>query len=328
MNVLLVVMSGDKPTVISTFAGAGGSSLGYHWAGFEELLAIEWEDHAVECFKANFPNVPIWQRDVTTVKFQEILDFCKLKVGELDILDGSPPCQGFSTSGNRNINDSRNDLFKSYFKLIRELQPKIFVMENVSGMAKGIMKGKFIEIMKALKTLNYQVKAKQMNAMYYGVPQSRERIIFIGVREDLKRKIVFPFHSSKIISIQKAINRKGYIEYRHNYSKGKFSLAKSSFSKPCLTLTKTGLGWKVYPQNFSIEELCVLCSFPSDYKFSGSYKDAWARLGNAVMPKFMQAIAETIKKEILMPYYRQEADGSLTSYDSLKEAVTTKIATK
>ena len=83
----------NKPTVISTFAGTGGSSLGYKWAGFQELLAIDWEAHAVECFKLNFPEVPVWHKDITKVTGKEILDFCKLKPGELDVLDGSPPCQ-------------------------------------------------------------------------------------------------------------------------------------------------------------------------------------------------------------------------------------------
>jgi DNA (cytosine-5)-methyltransferase 1 len=299
MNAQAVAMSGDKPTVISTFAGTGGSSLGYHWAGFKELLAIEWEDHAVECFKLNFPDIPVWQRDITTVKAQEILDFCQIKSGELDVFDGSPPCQGFSTAGKREVRDPRNRLFESYVQLVHDLQPKVFVMENVSGMAKGSMKGKFIEIIKTLKSLNYEVKAKQMNAMYYGVPQSRERIIFIGVRKDLKKGITFPAPRKTITSVQQAIGRTGYIEYRHSYSEGKFSLAKSSFSKPCLTIKKTITGWTVYPRQFNLEELCILCSFPIDWKFNGSFEEAWARLGNAVMPKFMQAIAETIKTKIL-----------------------------
>ncbi len=78
-------------TVISTFAGCGGSSLGYKWAGFKELLAIEWEDNAVETFKLNFPEVPVWQKDINNVTGKEILEFCNIKYGELDIFDGSPP---------------------------------------------------------------------------------------------------------------------------------------------------------------------------------------------------------------------------------------------
>jgi len=169
-----VVMNG-KLTVISIFAGCGGSSLGYKWAGFNELLAIDFDKNAVETFKLNFPDVPIWQQDITEIKSQEILDFCKIKKSELDILDGSPPCQGFSTAGKRQVNDNRNKLFESFVYLVNGLQPKVFVMENVSGMVKGKMRGMFIEITKELKKLNYQVKCKLMNSVYYNVSQSRER---------------------------------------------------------------------------------------------------------------------------------------------------------
>jgi DNA-cytosine methyltransferase len=121
-----------KPKVISTFAGGGGSSLGYKWAGFEELLAIEWEQNAVETLRANF-NFPTWQRDICSITAEEIFSFCKINKGELDVLDGSPPCQGFSTAGKRNLNDKRNDLFQQFIRLIVDLQPKVFVMENVTG---------------------------------------------------------------------------------------------------------------------------------------------------------------------------------------------------
>lgn len=178
-----------EPTVISLFCGTGGSSLGYKWAGYKELLAIDFDSHATECFKLNFPEVPCWNRSVFDVLYQEILDFCNIRNGELDVLDGSPPCQGFSTAGKRNVNDSRNDLFKRYVYFIEGLKPKVFIMENVPGMAKGKMKGMFIEIMKTLKETGYIVKCKKMNSMYYGVPQSRERLIFIGVRPDIFEKL-------------------------------------------------------------------------------------------------------------------------------------------
>ena len=96
INVLNAAMNGNKsPTVISLFAGCGGSSLGYKMAGFEELLAIDFDENAVKTFKLNFPEVPIWLKDITQIKGKDILGFCSIKEGELDVLDGSPPCQGF-----------------------------------------------------------------------------------------------------------------------------------------------------------------------------------------------------------------------------------------
>jgi DNA (cytosine-5)-methyltransferase 1 len=116
---------------------------------------------------------------------RECLKITGLQPGKLDVLDGSPPCQGFSTAGKRKMDDGRNQLFREYVRLLQGLKPKVFVMENVSGMVKGKMKLIFAEIMRELKASGYHVSARLMNSMYFGVPQSRERMIFIGVREDL-----------------------------------------------------------------------------------------------------------------------------------------------
>ena len=321
-------MSG-KPTVISTFAGCGGSSLGYKWAGFEELLAIEWDQNAVDTFEINFSSVPIWKRDMREVTGKEILEHTGLKPGELDVLDGSPPCQGFSTNGNRNMSDERNNLFYEYIRVINDLQPKVFVMENVSGMVKGKMKGKFKEIMIALKETGYNVKCKLMNSMYYDVPQSRQRLIWIGVKNGQPK---YPGPNKKIITVKEAIKncKKGkiyggqrclilypyikigkngssvpnYIKNKHNYRAKLFNLIKLHPNKPSPTLlsTKGGaaglLHWKE-KRRLYVSELKRICSFPDDFQLIGSEDHKINRLGNAVMPKFMEHIARTIKEEIL-----------------------------
>lgn len=294
-----------KPTVISTFAGTGGSSLGYKWAGFKELLAIDFDPHAVECFRLNFPEVPCWKRSVVDVSGKEILDFCKIKKGELDVFDGSPPCQGFSTAGKREVNDPRNDLFMHYWRLVDELQPKVFVMENVPGMVKGKMRGRFIEVMNTLKSGNYRVACKKMNSMWYGVPQSRERLIFIGIRKDLNKKPVFPIPSKKIISVMDVcpeIKRIGNGQFKKESGSSFGAFDHTSDGVSC-TITKTPSmicedihGKKRQP---TIIEVKRLCSFPDDWKLGSNHSRAWNRLGNAVMPKFMQAIAESVKNGIL-----------------------------
>lgn len=157
-------------------------------AGFRELLAVEWDDNAVQTFKLNFPDVPVYHGDISKLSVEEALRLSGLKVGELDVLDGSPPCQGFSTAGKREFGDSRNQLFREYVRLLRGLRPKVCVMENVSGMVKGKMKLIFAEVLRELKASGYRVKARLLNAMYFGVPQSRERMIFVGVRGDLTVK--------------------------------------------------------------------------------------------------------------------------------------------
>jgi DNA (cytosine-5)-methyltransferase 1 len=140
-----------KFEVVSTFAGGGGSSTGYRMAGGNVLLAVEWNDNAVETYKANYPTTQIFHGDIARLSVEECLSRIEKQPSELDILDGSPPCQGFSTAGKRNFQDHRNQLFREYVRLLRGLQPKVFVMENVAGMVKGKMKVLFAEILQTLR---------------------------------------------------------------------------------------------------------------------------------------------------------------------------------
>ena len=318
-----------KPTVISLFAGGGGSSLGYKLAGYKELLAIDFDKHAEKIFKLNFPTIKFWNRDITTVTSKEILEECKIKVGELDLLDGSPPCQGFSMAGKRKVSDKRNDLFKEYARILRELKPKVFIMENVSGMVKGQMKGIFIEAMKELKNCGYNVKCKRLNSMYYNVPQSRERLFFIGIRTDLIKNFegwtnIFPEPNNNIITVKEALKdiynneedlkrtnitnpiiKKGYKDIPkgktgETIKKGSyFNTIRIDERKPSPTITKTrGLLHYKEKRYLTIKEVKKLCSFPKEYKLTGTMEQQWNRLGNAVMPNQMKAIAEKIKLKI------------------------------
>src|SRR3990167_8578328 len=146
----------DAPTVVSLFAGCGGSSLGYSMAGFRELLAVEWDANAAECLRANFPDVEVYHGDVTKLEGEEALYLTGLVPGQLDVLDGSPPCQGFSTAGRRQTDDPRNGLFREYVRLLGVFKPRAFVMENVSGMVKGKMRLLFVEILEELKKAGYR----------------------------------------------------------------------------------------------------------------------------------------------------------------------------
>jgi len=186
--------SDDAPTVISTFAGAGGSSLGYSMAGYKELLAVEWNPDAANTFRANFSlhGVGQYVGDIHDLAVKDVLKRTGLKKGELDLFDGSPPCQGFSTNGKRDPNDPRNQLFREFVRLLRGLQPRVFVMENVYGLVKGHAKTACAEILAELRASGYTVQARVLNAMYYGVPHSRSRVIFIGVRKDIKKEIAYP----------------------------------------------------------------------------------------------------------------------------------------
>jgi DNA (cytosine-5)-methyltransferase 1 len=184
-------------TVASTFSGAGGSSTGYRMAGFKVLWANEFIDAARDTYRANcadYTNVD--GRDIRSVTPEDILATLGMKPGELDLFDGSPPCASFSTAGKRekgwgevkkysDKSQRTDDLFFEYIRLLRGLKPKTFVAENVSGLVKGTAKGYFLEILKELKASGYRVSCRVLDAQWLGVPQARQRTIFVGVRNDL-----------------------------------------------------------------------------------------------------------------------------------------------
>lgn len=188
---------------VSTFSGCGGSCLGYRMAGFRVLWASEFVPAAQACYKANHPGSILDTRDIRQVKPEEILAVIGKAPGELDLLDGSPPCASFSTAGKREAgwgkvkaySDTRqrtDDLFFEYVRILKGLRPKVFVAENVSGLVKGTAKGYFLEILKALKSAGYAVEARVLDAQWLGVPQARQRLIFVGVRDDLGLRPAFP----------------------------------------------------------------------------------------------------------------------------------------
>lgn len=190
--------------VVSTFSGCGGSSTGYRIAGFKVLYASEFIDAARDSYKANAaPYTILDGRDIRQVKPEEILSSIGLKVGELDLFDGSPPCSAFSTAGKREAGwgivkkysdkaQRVDDLFFEFTRLLRGLKPKTFVAENVSGLVKGTAKGYFLRILKELKDCGYRVDCRVLDAQWLGVPQARQRTIFVGVRDDLGMNPVHP----------------------------------------------------------------------------------------------------------------------------------------
>lgn len=201
---------------ISTFSGAGGSCLGYRMAGFHVLWANEFIPAAQEVYRLNHPNTFLDTRDIRTIEPDDILDTIGLRIGDIDLMDGSPPCASFSTAGKRNkgwgevkpYSDTKqrvDDLFFEYARLVKGLQPKVFIAENVSGLVKGVAKGYFLEILQALKDCGYQVKAKLLDAQWLGVPQMRQRVIFVGVRNDLELQPAFPKPLKYRYSVREAI---------------------------------------------------------------------------------------------------------------------------
>lgn len=435
--------------VVSTFAGCGGSSLGYRMAGFRVLWANEFVEAARDCYRANMsPGTIVDNRDIREIQPEEILKRIGLKIGELDLLDGSPPCASFSTAGKRQKDWGKakkysdrvqrtDDLFWEFVRILRGLKPRVFVAENVSGLVKGVAKGYFLEILKELKDSGYRVKCKILDAQWLGVPQARQRTIFVGVREDLTDsrtgELLDPVHPSPLPwrwSVRDALphlvqmqtgsycsewrytdepmgsivqsdgsrnhrsqvevrvtnnrvedpetevpidgpsmsvraNRAGHLEIvqqqgapgigKKKISPDKplpivcgtqsqqfvlkkteedsdadisrfaigdewdkidpgkksdryLSLIKTHPDEPSPTVTQTagnpsaaGVVLHIEKRKFFISELKRICAFPDDFLLLGTYAQQWERLGRAVPPLMMRAIAEAVRDGILIP---------------------------
>ncbi len=169
---------------IDLFAGAGGTSLGLKWAGFQILFANEINRDAAETYILNHPEVPLTLGDISMINPESIQK--KFQLYDLDVLSGCPPCQGFSLAGRRQIDDPRNGLFYHMIRFVKVLRPKMFVMENVKGLA-SIGNGKILESMLSnFSSLNYHVDSKVLTSSDYGVPQNRQRIFIIGSSRDIE----------------------------------------------------------------------------------------------------------------------------------------------
>ena len=199
-----------RHTALSLFCGAGGCSLGFQRAGYEILFASDIDKAAIDTYKANFPATSCTQSDIRKIDFSQILFDLGLLVGELDILIGGPPCQGFSTAGLRFWDDPRNSLLKQYIHALHTIRPKWFLMENVEGLLTAD-KGKYLhEAVTAFVESGYQVRVEKIYAQEYGVPQRRKRVIIIGNRLGIDFKLPEP-----TIEIHGKIFRYSDITLRH-----------------------------------------------------------------------------------------------------------------
>ena len=198
--------SQNKFTVVSCFAGGGGSSTGYRLAGGNILLINEFVEEAIASYKKNYPDTPVLVDDIKKYAGKDFLNKISLKEGDLDILDGSPPCSAFSVAGKREkgwdktktYSDGKSvenieDLFLEFIRVAKEIKPKVIVAENVKGITFGEATKKLNEFIKAFESIGYYVTYRVLNAADFGVAQGRERTIFICVREDVADAIGLSF---------------------------------------------------------------------------------------------------------------------------------------
>ena len=200
--------------VLSTFAGGGGSSTGYRLAGGKILAVNEFVPEAQNTYKENYPDTTIVPGDIKKLTGTFLMEQAGIKVGELDLLDGSPPCSAFSMAGSVSHGEGRThadafgkkkkysdiegvenveDLFFEFLRVAKDIKPKVIIGENVEGLTMGEAKTYFHKIQNTFEAIGYLIVAKVLDSSYFGVPQSRKRCFFIGVREDVADAIGLNF---------------------------------------------------------------------------------------------------------------------------------------
>lgn len=184
-----------RPTAVDLFAGAGGLSLGLEQAGFDVLASVEYDAVHAATHAFNFPLTEVLTRSVAEVTGDDIRNSMARGWaahhpgedwdGQIDLVAGGPPCQGFSWIGKRQVDDSRNDLIFHFWRVIHELRPKYFLMENVPGMLSGAHKSFLLDLLERFDADGYKVQPPTiLSASHFGVPQARRRLILIGTRAD------------------------------------------------------------------------------------------------------------------------------------------------
>ena len=301
--------------VVSLFSGAGGLDLGFIKAGHDIIWANDCYYDAVKTYEKNIGN-HIVCRDIGLISSEDI--------PECDIVIGGFPCQGFSVANmNRHANDGRNSLYLHLVRIIKDKNPKFFLAENVKGIL-TLDKGKVFEkILLDLEDLGYSIQYKLLNSANYGVPQKRERVFIIGVREDIEFQYTFPEASHSEIADN---NKKAWVSVadafenipdpdmpnsmtNHEYSK--YKLTFNGYlghrvidpQKPAPTVTARGDdkgGVVILPhpnckRRMTCRELAAIQSFPLEFEFHGTRSSIYRQIGNAVPPLLGHAVAKQFK---------------------------------
>lgn len=323
-------------TYIDLFSGAGGLSLGFEQAGFQQLLSVEMEPDYCQTYRANFPHHQLLQKDLTTLTEQDLIN-C-LNGQSVDLVIGGPPCQGFSMAGKIGrtfTDDPRNHLFKEFVRIVKIVRPCFFVMENVARLYTHNSGKTRTEIIQAFQNIGYSVECKVLNAADFGVPQIRSRVIFLGRRDKGKISFPEPFqishqtvgsaighfpklaagesnphvanheamnHSAQMLEkmafVKNGGNRNDIPEPLRPKTGDIRKYIRYDSNKPAVCITGDMRKVFHYEQNraLTVRELAALQSFPDNFVFCGNKIAQQQQVGNAVPPLLAKAIAESILK--------------------------------
>ena len=180
-------MDSKKPIAIDLFCGAGGMSLGFEQAGFDVVAAFDSQEFNVATHALNFPNTRAFTRDLSLLDGSELRKLARIGRRNIDVVFGGPPCQGFSVGGRRDLADPRNQLVYHFARLVRQLRPKYFAMENVKGLMQAHAQPVLASFLRRIKRAGYSVvePIQILNSEDYGVPQRRHRTFILGCRQGL-----------------------------------------------------------------------------------------------------------------------------------------------
>lgn len=324
------------------FAGCGGAALGYRWAGFDVRYACEIAAAPRAAYAENMGHEAD-PRDVRAVTAEDVLDGLGIDSGDLDLLTGSPPCTSFSLAGKRDVgwgvtrehagaDQTVDDLFFEFGRLLEGLRPKAFAAENVTGLVVGRAKGYFRTIMEKLRDTGYTADAAILDASWLGVPQARQRVFIIGVRDDLDTEPDFPDPFPHRYSVREALGEGLSLggpeevaeadisrfaigpEWDALSPGGKseryFSLARAHPDRPLPTLTAASVGAGGQPvgaaavthpsqrRKFTRSEMRRLSGMPDDFALPDTWGTAAAAAGNCVPPPVARAVGLTIARII------------------------------
>jgi DNA (cytosine-5)-methyltransferase 1 len=322
----------------SLFSGAGGSCLGMEMAGFDVRFASEFVASARATHAINFPSCPIDSRDVRELPPEDVLratgpiDLLAASppcsaFSELVRKNTSVEERWGRTVAYSDTRQRTDDLFSEFVRILRGTTPLAFVAENVRGLVLGKSKAHFAKIMGELRASGYRVSARLLDAQWLGVPQQRHRLIFVGFREDLGIEPTHPTPLARSISLREALvdlppdpeaqaaaSFVGYAieaEWR-KLSRGQrredkyFGLWRAAWDRPTNAVTATtgkiggaSLAHPDVPRKFTVAELKRICSFPDDFALAGTYEQQVERLGRAVPPLMMRAVAEVVRDALL-----------------------------
>jgi DNA (cytosine-5)-methyltransferase 1 len=322
--------------VFGTFICGGGSSMGYKLAGFHHLGGVELDPRVAEIYNANHHPQYLYNMDIRDFnKLQDLPD----DLYNLDLLDGSPPCSTFSTAGSRDKawgkekkfaegqkKQTLDDLVFVYCDTILKLQPKCFLLENVSGLVKGNAKSYAKRIVQYMEQNGYVVQVFLLNAAQMGVPQKRERVFFIGRKKELRLpNLVLDFNEEPILfrditehdnkgdinSLSEQMqfvyqhckpNDVGFddVLFRETGRQTGFGqcIYQPHFVAPTVTTGRNTSILAQYPRRISRKEISLCGSYPLDYKCESKNKLEWL-IGMSVPPVMTAQIAYQIYKQWL-----------------------------